>query len=467
MSAADSLMWQIERDPLLRSTITAVSLLDRPPDWDGLRRRVERVAHDVPRLRQHVVGSFAGLGNPVWRHDPNFELGYHLRRRRLRPPLTFHEALVIASTSAMSSFDKSRPLWEFEVVEGLAGGQAMLIQKIHHSVADGIAGLRLAAALLDLERTPPGPAEPPDAPAEPDPPPSPGRNWSPVPLVATGLRVGTSSLTAAGRAVRSPPATVAGLLDSARWARRLVAPVRSPMSTVMLGRGTSLSFDTFDVELARLRAAATAAGCKLNDAYIAAVVRGLARYHEEHGKPVSALRMTMPISIRSADDPVASNRFSPVRFVVPVVESALVEQVRQVRDISGAWRDGPALGLTDVLARGLNSLPAPLATSIFGQMLKNVDFVATNVRGYPAPLYLAGAEVLRLYAFAPPSGAALNVALISHVDKCCIGVNVDRRAVPDPEVMTACLQAGFGEVLGLGSLGRRRTTTKTGRTRQA
>jgi WS/DGAT/MGAT family acyltransferase len=463
MSAADSLMWQIERDPLLRSTITAVSLLDRAPDWEALRSRVGQAAHDVPRLRQHVVGSFGGLGNPVWKHDPNFELDYHLRRRRLRPPLPFREALAIASTSAMSSFDRSRPLWEFEVVEGLAGGQAMLIQKIHHSVADGIAGLRLAAALLDLERTPP--AHPPETGADQGSLPNTASAWSRVPLAASGLRLGATSLEAAGRAVRSPPATVAGLFDSARWAGRLVAPVRSPMSQVMLGRSTSLAFDTFDVDLARLRAAGSAAGCKLNDAYVAAVVRGLARYHVEHGKPVRGLRMTMPISIRNAADPIGSNRFTPVRFVVPVVESALVEQVRQVRDISGMWRDSPALGLTDALARGLNSLPAPMATTIFGQMLKNVDFVATNVRGYPAPLYLAGAEVLRLYAFAPPSGAALNVALISHVDRCCIGVNMDTHAVPDPEAMTNCLRAGFDEVLALGSLGRRRAAgTKRKRT---
>lgn len=450
-------MWRIERDPLLRSTITAVSVLDRPPDWDLLRRRLGRVLRDVPRLRQHVTASYGSLGNPRWAFDPHFDLDYHLRRRQLGGSGSLDEVFVIAGTSAMASFDRSRPLWEFELVEGLRGGGAALIQKIHHSVADGIAGLRLAAALLDLERAPAPAADRPEADEE-EPAEAPSRaRPHPAQAALSGLGAAVSSVATAVRAgigslahLRSPQGIVTGLADSVRWTGRLVAPVRSPLSPVMLGRGTTLRFRAFDVDFAGLRAAGAAADGKLNDAYVAAVIRGLARYHDEHGMPVNALRMTMPISIRRPDDPVGSNRFTPVRFVVPVV-SDLKEQIRQVRDISAAWRDGPALGLTDVLAKGLNSLPAPVSTAIFGQMLKNVDFVATNVRGYPAPLYMAGAEVLSLYAFAPPSGAAINVALISHVDKCCIGLNIDVRAVGDTDLMKSCLQAGFAEALALPS----------------
>jgi len=83
-------------------------------------------------------------------------------------------------------------------------------------------------------------------------------------------------------------------------------------------------------------------------------------------------------------------------------------------------------------------------------MLKAVDFVATNVPGLSHRSFLAGAEVVRQYAFAPPSGAALSIALLTHVDQCCVGINADTDAVPDPEVMTACLREGFAEVVALG-----------------
>jgi hypothetical protein len=86
---------------------------------------------------------------------------------------------------------------------------------------------------------------------------------------------------------------------------------------------------------------------------------------------------------------------------------------------------------------------------LFGGMLKCCDFVTTNVPGAPVPVFSGGAEVERLFAFAPPSGAAFNVALISHCDTCCIGIVIDTAAVPDPEVLVGCLTRGFSEVLAL------------------
>jgi hypothetical protein len=103
-----------------------------------------------------------------------------------------------------------------------------------------------------------------------------------------------------------------------------------------------------------------------------------------------------------------------------------------------------------VIAGVLNRLPPVASTSILGSMLKAIDFVATNVPGLPSRAYLSGAEVVRQYAFAPPSGSAFSVALMSHVDTCCIGINIDTSAVPDPDVLTACLREGFEEVLVTG-----------------
>ena len=111
--------------------------------------------------------------------------------------------------------------------------------------------------------------------------------------------------------------------------------------------------------------------------------------------------MTLPISVRGKDDPVAGNRFVPVRFTVPVAAQDPATAIATISRMVREWRNGPALKLTDTLAAALNVLPTTELTQVFRSLLRNVDFVATNVPGLRAPAYLAGAKVLRQYAFAP------------------------------------------------------------------
>lgn len=452
MSATDSLMWRVEADPLLRSTVTAVSLLDRAPDWEQLQQRMALAVQHVPRLGERVAGG-RPVGSPRWEHDPHFDLSYHLRRLRLAPPAGLEDLLSIASTAAMAGFDRQRPLWEFVVVEGLEGGRAALVQKFHHSLTDGVGGLRLAARLFDLERVAPAPDPPaaaPDATAgELDA--GTGRRLLALPaaVVRGTAAIPRGLLRAGARAARSPGRTVAAAADALRFGARLVAPVSAPLSPVLRGRGTSLRFDTLEVDLGALRAAADAAGGKVNDAFLAAVLGGLARYHAEHGADAPVLRMTLPISIRTDADPLGSNRITLVRFVAALDGGDVRARFDRIREQVAEWREGPAPAITDLLTRVLNALPGPAVTAIFGGMLKNVDFVATNVQGFPIPFYVAGAEVLRLFAFAPTCGSALNVSLVSHVGRCCVGVTTDTAAVPDPDVLLRCLRGGFDEVLAM------------------
>jgi hypothetical protein len=158
----------------------------------------------------------------------------------------------------------------------------------------------------------------------------------------------------------------------------------------------------------------------------------------------------LPINLRQQGDVTAGNRFAPARFAVP----ANLEDPRQRIEALGAlvrsWRAEPALQMTGTLAGVLNRLPTATTTALFGSMLKCCDFVTTNVPGAPVPVYAGGAEVERMYAFAPPAGAALNVSLISHCDTCCIGVVSDTTAIPDPDLLISCLRSGFDELLSLG-----------------
>ena len=119
MAPADAVMWDIERDPVLRSTITAVALLDRTPDWDRLRTRLDRASRMIPRLRQRVVVPPMRLGLPRWVVDPHFELDYHLRRVRTPGGGSLADVLAVAEPIAMDAFHRARPLWQFTLLEGL------------------------------------------------------------------------------------------------------------------------------------------------------------------------------------------------------------------------------------------------------------------------------------------------------------------------------------------------------------
>ncbi len=160
MSDPDALMWTIELDPLLRSTITSVSILDKAPDRELFSDRIERASRSVIRLRQLVAPSPYNLAPPEFVIDDNFHLGYHLRWQRAPANGTLRDALDFAEPFAMTGFDHSRPLWEMVVLEDLEDGRTALVQKIHHSLADGVGMMKLSMAFLDLERQPSRPPGP-------------------------------------------------------------------------------------------------------------------------------------------------------------------------------------------------------------------------------------------------------------------------------------------------------------------
>lgn len=154
----------------------------------------------------------------------------------------------------------------------------------------------------------------------------------------------------------------------------------------------------------------------------------------------------MPISIRQEGDPAGGNRITLMRFPVPIGTTDVRSRIRVVHERAASSRSEPSIPLTNVIAGLLNLLP----TGVVGSMLKHVDFLASNVPGLDAPIFVGGARVRGIYPFGPTIGAALNVTLLSYCGTCNLGVNTDTGAVPDPEVLMACLGEGFDEVLALG-----------------
>ena len=185
----------------------------------------------------------------------------------------------------------------------------------------------------------------------------------------------------------------------------------------------------------------------MNDAFLAGVTGGLRIYHQRHGAEIDQLRVTMPISIRTTDDGPGGNRITLARFPVPAGLPDPIERMRAMRMLSDAWRAEPSLGLTQSIAAGLNLLPA----SFLGGMLKHVDFLASNVPGFPMPVYLAGGRLLAYYPFGPTIGSAVNVTLMSYIDSCFIGINADNGAIPDNGEFMVALRDGFREVLAVGA----------------
>ena len=138
LSQTDAIMWMVESDPLLRSTILGVALLDRMPDWAGLVDRVDRTTRLVPNLRRKVVKPPLHPNLLRWEVDPDFDLSYHVRHVALPAPAGVQQVIDFARHTAMQGFDRARPLWEFTLIDGLEGGGAALVMKVHHVLTDGV-----------------------------------------------------------------------------------------------------------------------------------------------------------------------------------------------------------------------------------------------------------------------------------------------------------------------------------------
>jgi WS/DGAT/MGAT family acyltransferase len=455
MSENDAVMWHIEREPLLRSTITTVWVLDREPDESRFDEMMTRATAAIPRLRQRVVADSRGIAPPRWETDPLFEPDYHVRRARVGGEGTLRDLLDAAEPIAMQAFDKDRPLWELHLLDGMQDGKVGVVMKLHHAISDGMGLVRMTAALIETER------EPEDLPPMPDLPEVGERTTEAAHRrsairhqTEAGFRRGVAGATAVGKGawglVRDPVGTGRGAVDTASSIARSLRPVSEPMSPIMGARSMAVGFHELAIPVDDLKAAATAAGGTLNDAYIAAMLGGLARYHRHHGAPVDELRMTMPINIRTRDDKgVAGNVFAPARFTVPLSIDDPAERVAALHDLIQHERAEPAYPRTGQIATGVYALGPSVFTRLMSSMLKAIDLVTSNVPGPRFPVYTAGALVERSIPFGPLSGAGCNLTLYSYAGSADIGINVDRAAVPDGDVFTGFLAEGLAEVVDL------------------
>jgi WS/DGAT/MGAT family acyltransferase len=453
MGGSDAFSWHMESDPVLRPPIIVMVWLDRAPDWDALVSRVDRVTRLMPSLRQRVVDSPVPGIAPRWTFDPHFDLNWHVRRIRAAEPGTREVVVQLARQPAMDAFDRARPLWELTLVEGLADGGAALIVKIHHSLSDGVGGVRMLEAIADQKRKPRRLG---DMPPEP-----PGETVDQRTLLtqAAGLittqvidlarRGAGAAIPALLRCVRDPAGLAHDTVAMARSVYRTGGPSSGALSPLMRERATTRHLAMMEVSLDDLKTAAKAAGGTVNDAYLAVVTGGLRKYHEHHGTSAESLRAIVPVNLRAQDDASWGNKITLARLIMPVAEPDPEARMHAVHRVTQGARSEPSLPVTGVIAGAINLLPV----GYVGGILKHVDFLASNVPGPAVPVFIAGGKITGLFAFGPTIGAALNTTLVSYDGTCHIGVNIDTAAVPDPDVLLACLEEGLTEVTALATGG--------------
>ncbi|HEU5084788.1 MAG TPA: wax ester/triacylglycerol synthase domain-containing protein [Acidimicrobiales bacterium] len=431
LSDSDAIMWRIESDPVLRSPILVIGLLGATPTRDEVVAAFAHAATVVPRLRRRVVPDGVVTGRLRWQDDPDFHVEAHVRVRRLSGRAGIDAVLGIAEEDAAAAFDPARPPWTATLVTGLHGHRSALVLRFHHSITDGVGGVQLADVLFDaVGGPPPPPAE--TAAASP-------RVGPPPDLLRLAAEAGRTALAAA----RDPRAAAREAARTARSMQKLLSPASEPLSPVWHGRSIERRLFVTEVPLGALRDAAHRWDVTINDLFLGTVAGALHAYHRDHGHEVPALRFTMPVNRRTDGDPAAGNRFTPVRFVLPIDEPDPRQRARIARNLCRSWLAEPSMGFTDLLASTLNRLPTPALTGVFAGMLRNVDADASNVPGIQVPMAFAGAPLDRLWAFAPPAGAAMSVTLLTHVDVGCLGILADTAAVPDPHALARHLEEAF------------------------
>lgn len=437
MSPSDAIIWNLERDPQLRSTIMSVWMLDQVPTPERMAVNIQRMIAAIPRLRQHVV---PGSPRPSWQAVTP-DLDHHYDRTELPEGSTWRDVLDFAEEWVCDPFDRDRPLWKLGLVSGLEDGKAAIVIKVHHAIADGMGMVLMLAAFTDIEPDPPFKVitDAPDSDLDDRVVFSPverirHRAQTIAAAVATGAR---TPVTASGAFVRTLQSAV-----------RLVTPHRTPHSRLMTERSESLHMDTRILDFDAMQQAARARNVSLNDLFVTMTTEALTRYHASLGAQCPRLRLHMPVDVRNHRTAVlAGNQFVPARISLTLEKPSTELPVESISNQLAALQEEPALHHINSVSAALQRLGRPISCWIVGGMMKGVDVLASNVPGPPFPLYLAGAKVEQFFGFGPPAGAALNVTLFSYDGSVWLGITSDAAAVTDRQRFLDCLDEVISQTI--------------------
>ncbi len=424
-----------------------------PGGWD-FDRFVELLVSripEVPQLRYKLVDVPFGLDRPGWVEDGDLDVDYHVRRIGLPHPGDRHELGTLVGRLASYKLNRQKPLWEAWIIEGLEGGKVALLQKMHHSLIDGVSGAGLAEVLLDLTPEPRAP------------------NPEVKDSLAGETVPGALGLLARG-AVNTAVRTPFRLMRFARQSIQQVAaaapmatghgvtlPLQAPRTILNADPSPRRSFAHASVPLERMKTVKDAYRVKLNDVVLALCASAL-RDHllAIDDLPAAPLTAQVPVSMRATDDDSVGNKVGSLTASLATDIADPVTRLLAIHSSTSAakeMRDAMAIhqimGITETTPPGLIALAARMYTrnnlARFTPPACNV--VVSNVPGPDFPLYIAGGRVESIYPMGPLlMGMSLNITVFSYCGNVDFGFMVCPGAVPDPFLIADRIEPALAEL---------------------
>ena len=451
LSPLDTVLLQVESDrtPMNMVSIAffeAEPLLDERGDLrlEDLRQLIASRLELVPKLRQIARPGALIEAPPVWCDDHAFDIANHVTRRRLSAPGTEARLYELCAEVISTPLSQGRPLWELTFVEGLENGQIALIERLHHSMADGIAAAELAMVLLDL--SPECSAKPPAARWQPD---------APVPFVVdaardlwrlgeVGVRLGAWAGWTALHPVRRAQMWASKLEGAAGILRS--GPL-APQSVLNHQIGPERQIRLVRLRLGDVRAIAHARGGTVNDVVLTLVSHGLhemvGRGDETHEEMFNAL---VPVGLATGPDRGMANRVSALLVKLPVGSGDVEHTLAIISSQTASQKHQHQELVADAALRVLEPLPRS-ALAALGWLVQHQPFfnlIVTNVPGPSVPLYVLGAKMLEAFPMVPLVGnQGLGVAVLSYMDQLNLGVLVDPTVCPDVDAFCDGIDEAF------------------------
>jgi diacylglycerol O-acyltransferase / wax synthase len=422
-----------------------------PPGYEDFLAHVDSRLHLVPRFRQKLAFPPVETGRPFWVDDPNFNLAYHVRHSALPAPGSEEQLRNIAGRLFSQALDRSKPLWELWLVQGLERNRFGLITKTHHALVDGVSGVDIATVLFDVKPVP--------EPIEPD------RDWVPRPtpssaeLAARGLVAAAESpFKLARRVVRAashPEHTTKRVVEASEALAEVAWNLTNPAPEVPLNTeiGSHRRFAWTRAELDDFKKIKNILGGTVNDAVLTVVSGALRSWLRSRGVKLAGLelRALVPVSIRTEDEhSQLGNRIAAMRGPLPVYIEDPVKRLEVVRrSMDGLKESKQALG-AEVISRFNDFAPPTLLAQAsrlnFSTRLFNL--IVTNVPGPQIPLYVLGRELQDVFPVAfLPENHALAIAIMSYHGGIDFGLLGDYDAMEDIDTFASGISESLGDLL--------------------
>jgi diacylglycerol O-acyltransferase / wax synthase len=453
MSPLDASFLHVE-DAVSHMHIGSVALFEGPPPGhEAVLAAIESKLPLVPRYRQKVRFLPLDLARPVWVDDPHFNLDYHVRRTAMPSPGGDEQLRRLVGRVMSQKLDRTKPLWEMWVAEGLSEGRWALLSKIHHCMVDGVSGTDLMAVLLDSER---------DAPRREPVPWVPEREPSTARILTSAMAERATSPYEVGRsawaAVRGPRRAARGAADLMRAGislRNLLQPASGSSLNGPIGPHRRWAWARS--RLSDVKTIRTALGGTVNDVVLAVITRGFRELLTQRGENVEGrvVRTMVPVSVRTESERgTYNNQVSAMFADLPVGIEDPVERLDSIRAQMGGLKESRQAIAGSTLTSLSGFAPAMLL-ALGGRVAartpqRSVNTVTTNVPGPQRPMFLRGARMLEYFPFVPVAGhVRIGVAIVSYDGGLNFGVTGDYETAPDIGVLCDGIEAGLAELLAL------------------